>query len=170
MASASSVPVALAFIVPFLVSGPASALTNDDAKVLLHLTARTLTQPCSGAQAHPACRDVVTSGGLYPTLYFAYLLVADGDPVEGIAGVQLGIGYDSGLIDGVGFDMDKARRLFEPFQRMHTSKEFPGTGIGLATVHRVLAKHGGGVWADSVRDQGSIFYFSVPKGSVFVPT
>lgn len=65
--------------------------------------------------------------------------------------------------NGVGFDMAKAQRLFEPFQRMHASADFPGTGVGLATVNRVIQKHGGRIWAESARESGSIFRFSLPS-------
>jgi light-regulated signal transduction histidine kinase (bacteriophytochrome) len=109
--------------------------------------------PCSG-DSH-LLRQVFTN-----LLSNAFKYTRNSDP----AVIEIGSTQDEAYFvrdNGVGFDMKHADKLFGVFQRLHRTEDYEGTGVGLATAHRIITRHGGRIWAEAVPDQGATFRFTI---------
>ena len=80
---------------------------------------------------------------------------------------EIAVGMENGAIffrdNGVGFEQEFAHKIFLPFERLHVGADYPGTGIGLANVKRIIERHGGRVWAESAVNQGATIWIELPN-------
>jgi len=104
------------------------------------------------------------TAALEALLHNAWKFTRDRDPARIEVGVQPGIPAVYFVRDnGVGFDTRYAGKLFSPFQRLHSEREFAGAGIGLAAAQGIIRRHGGRVWAQAAPDRGATFYFTLAE-------
>lgn len=119
-------------------------------------------QPGMGVRGDPALLKVMLVNLLENAWKFSSRVDA---PAVHVGAVHKGRWLECHVRDnGIGYDPAYAGRLFEPFQRLHSQQDFPGTGIGLATVRRVVERHGGRIWAESSPGAGATFTFTLPCG------
>jgi light-regulated signal transduction histidine kinase (bacteriophytochrome) len=97
----------------------------------------------------------------------AWKFTSGREPATIEVGVEAANGQTAYFVrdNGAGFDMQYANKLFRAFERLHSDQEFPGTGIGLAIVERIVKRHGGRIWADAALDQGATFHFTLGKAA-----
>lgn len=106
------------------------------------------------------------TAALESLLHNAWKFTCDREPARIELGVQPGDPPVYFVRDnGVGFDMRYAARLFRPFQRLHSQREFEGLGLGLAGAHRIIRRHGGRIWTEAVPDRGACFNFTLHEGA-----
>ena len=151
-------------------SGQTIDRTAVDVSFLAHEVAAVLA---AGAPSHDV--EVVIAPGMSvngdPTLVRVLLenLMSNSwkytSKLEGRARIEVGMTEAGAFVvrdNGVGFDMTRAAGLFQPFVRFHARTEYEGTGIGLATAHRIVSKHGGAIWAESAPGAGTAMFFTIP--------
>ncbi len=142
------------------VSAAAAAVLDELAAAAPERRVEVSVRPGLRAVADPALLDVVLAN----LLGNAWKFTSGREPAH----IELGARVEDGETvffvrdDGAGFDMAYAGALFAPFSRLHTEDEFPGSGIGLAMVQRIVARHGGRVWAEGAVGEGATVYFTLP--------
>ena len=145
-----------------LVKEPPDGVTSLELKPEGHAPPRLDIKPLPPAQGDPAMLRQVFANLLGNAVKFTRRQPA---PVIEVGAASDAAGTTYYVKDnGVGFDEKYVHKLFGVFQRLHTEKDFEGTGVGLALVQRIIHRHGGKVWAEGKPGAGATFYFTLPTG------
>lgn len=135
------------------------SVTDDLEREIADRTVEWKIQPLPFVECDPALMEVVFTNLLANAV--KYTRPRERAVIEVGAVEQNGHSVIFVRDNGVGFSMKYADKLFGVFQRLHRVEDFEGTGVGLATVHRILSKHGGRIWAEAELDKGACFYFTI---------